>query len=171
MIQELQLSPLTAEGGYFKVLYRSPKETKIGDGSSSSRVLASSIFFALSGENHVNYLHKNHSDILHFFLKGSPIKYVIITPDGQCSTTILGQDIQAGQKLHLAVPGGNWLAAELLYSNGSVSPDYGLISEVVCPGFEDEDRSMATLDDLKMLLPQDWQKLKHFIKDFQHCDE
>lgn len=68
--------------------------------------------------------------------------------------TVLGSDIKAGHCGYLIVPGGHWKMSELLSVGGQ---DYGLISEVVCPGFEYEDRTMATLDDLKALCPDRWQ--------------
>lgn len=163
IVQELQLEPHVIEGGYFRVLYRSPKETtREGEGGNTvSRVLMSSIYYALTAESSVNYLHKNHSTILHYFLRGSPIKYVVITPDGQYTTTVLGPGLQAGHKLHLNVPGGYWKTAKLLYGSDS---DYGLISEVVCPGFDYEDETIAKLEDLKTVLPHDWKKFEDCIK-------
>ena len=88
------------------------------------------------------------------------MKYTIISPEGNCSTTVLGPDLQAGHQLHLVVPGSHWKMVELLCSE---SGDYGLICEAVSPGFEYDDRTMATHDDLKELCPETWQLLVHGI--------
>ena len=116
-----------------------------------------------------NYFHVNCSaDIVHYFHFGLPLKYYLVTPEGQCSTAVLGPDILAGQKPQLIVPAGYWKAAELMEtgeSMGSSSPDYGLISEAVSPEFRYEDWKVACEEDVKSLVaPENWNSIKHLIK-------
>jgi predicted cupin superfamily sugar epimerase len=97
------------------------------------RKLLSCIYYLLTCDSPVGYLHENRSDIVHFFQLGSPITYTLISPQGEISQTTLGPNIELGQQLQLVVPSGWWKASEL------TSGEFGLISEAVSPGFEYED--------------------------------
>lgn len=161
IIKELKLEPVPNGGGFIRVIYRSGLETTIDTGNERvTRVLCSSIYFAMTADDPVSYLRRLRSDSIHYFIRGCPMKFTIISPDGNCSTAVLGPDLQAGHQLYIIVPGLHWKMAELLHS---VPDDYGLISEVVNPGYECEDNTMATLDDLKKLCPENWQSLAHGI--------
>ena len=173
LIEKLQLEP-HVEGGYFLRTYTSSESTTIRteDGSLSKRAVMSSIFYLLTSDSPINYFHKNLFGIVHYFHLGLPIKYHVITPEGQCSTTILGPDILAGHKLQLIVPGGHWKAAELMITSkynvhGPPDIDYGLISEAVAPEFSYTDWTLATEEDIKKLVPKDWEFYKHFTKDYK----
>ena len=95
----------------------------------------------------MGYLHRNNSDIIHFYHLGSPIKYLIISPDGKIEEQILGPDIANGELPQLVVKGGDWKASQLC------SGEYSLISEAVAPGFEYEDNEIATLEVINQLFP------------------
>ena len=139
-------------GGYFKLIYRSNLNAE-GD----SRVCCSSIYFALTNDSPINHFFKQKSDVVHYFIRGCPIKYTVISPAGELSTTILGQDWKVGHQQHFIVPGNHWKMAELL--PGSEEKDFGLICETLCPGFEYKDVSMATQEDIQKLRPADWKCL------------
>jgi len=156
VIKLFQLEPLAVEGGFFKLTYRS---SFIAEGA--SRVCCSSIYFALTAESPINFFHKLQSDIVHYFIRGCPIKYTVISPTGNCTTTVLGHSLKAGHQQHCIVLRNHWKMAELLQN--SEEQDFGLISETVCPGFEYEDRTMATLEDIQKIRSADWNSLAHGI--------
>ena len=166
IIKELQLEP-HIEGGYFRQTYATPRNITIQkEDGPKERALMTVIYYILTVDSPTNHFNRNTSDIIHFYHCGLPIKYHVLTPDGQCSSTILGPDILAGQKLQFMVPGGCWKASELMAPD-SVSPDaadFNLISEAVAPGFDYDDWVIAGEDDIKKLLPQTWESYKRFIK-------
>ena len=135
------------EGGYFRRTFQSDHRAKlvlpIGE-----RLTLSSIFYMLTSDSPIGHWHANKSDIVHYFHLGAPITYFLLHPDGVLETATLGVDLAAGQKLQLAVPGGVWKASHL-----SVG-DYGLISEAVAPGFEYEDMTLGTREQLYDLFPK-----------------
>ncbi len=92
----------------------------------------------LTDDNSIGYLHRNKSDITHYFHGGSPLAYLIVHPDGRLDRKMLGADLERGQQLQLLVPGGCWKASEL------ESGEFGLISEAVAPGFDYADMELAT---------------------------
>ncbi len=111
LIEKLSLSP-HIEGGYFSRTYSSELKTALSS-HSKPRYLLSSIFYLLTDDSPIGHLHKNKSDIIHYFHGGSPLSYLIIHPDGKLERKVLGFDLDSGQQLQLIVRGGCWKASEL----------------------------------------------------------
>ena len=143
------------EGGYFVRTYESDMALNYNE---SERISLSSIFYLLTDESPVGYLHKNLSDIIHFYHHGGAIKYIILHPGGRLEETIMGDNLEQGQVLQLVVKGGCWKASQLLEG------EYGLISEAVTPGFEYQDHVMADTGVLENLSPDITECLKNYIK-------
>lgn len=154
IIDNLGLAPHPCEGGYFKRTYESTQEINCDD---STRKLLTSIYYMLTNDSPIGYLHRNKSDIIHFYHLGSPIKYLIVTADGELHEKILGADITAGEVPQLLVRGGEWKASLLC------SGQYGLISEAVSPGFEYDDNEVAKLEVIKKLYPDLISRLSEYI--------
>ena len=114
------------EGGYFRRTYTS--QTAVHEGV--SKVMMSSIFYMLTRDSPIGFLHKNRSDIMHYFHAGSSLDYYLIDSDGELSQVRLGADLDKGEVLQLLVKGGSWKASRLPEGG-----EYGLISEAVVPGF------------------------------------
>lgn len=152
MIETLTLQHHPKEGGYFSQTYAS-EITLAG----SDRKLMTVIYYLLSDDSPVGYMHKNRSDIVHFYHGGAPIKYWLITPTGELSVYLLGPDIANGERPQLVVKGGDWKVTQLCLDktrpNDADPLDYGLISEAVAPGFDYRDNEIATLDTIKRLFP------------------
>jgi len=156
IIRALKLEP-HVEGGYFKRTFESPIHT------STNQPAMSSIYYLLTKESSIGYLHKNKSDIIHFFHSGSPIKYYIVSPEGKLSTKIIGSDLEQGHQLQLMVKGGDWKASQLMQKGKSLK-DFGLISEAVCPGFEYKDMQLAAMEAFSKQHPGLAGQLEHLIK-------
>lgn len=155
IIKTLGLEPHPSEGGYFKRTYSSETETTCAAGT---RKTLSSIYYLLTDDSPIGYLHKNKSDIVHYFHSGSAIRYFIIHPDGKLETQVLGNDLSKGQTPQLTVKGGCWKASEL------TEGEYGLLSEAVSPGFEYEDMELATTDTIHRQLPKVFDSIKQYIQ-------
>lgn len=143
------------EGGYFSRTYSSELKTSR---HSKPRCLLSSIFYLLTDDSPIGYLHKNKSDIIHYFHGGSPLRYIIIHPDGKLESQVLGADLDQGQQLQLIVRGGCWKATEL------VSGEFGLISEAVSPSFDYEDMELAEQKIIKHQFPQLWDQIAKYVR-------
>ncbi len=156
VIERLQLEP-HAEGGFFRRLYQSGKTAPIGP-SQAQRRLLTSIYYLLTSESPVGHFHENRSDIVHFFLGGSPLRYTLVSSEGELSQTLLGPDLASGHNLHLVVPSGWWKASEL------TSGEYGLVSEAVSPGFEYEDMRFVSRSELRLRLGSDDHGLERFCR-------
>jgi predicted cupin superfamily sugar epimerase len=110
LISALHLNFLPGESGYFGVIGRSDQKV-VREG----RELAaqSQIYYLLTAELPVNYLHWLASDDTHVLLEGGPVDYFIFHPDGRAEQVTLGRDAAAGQRLVVAVPAGCWKALRL----------------------------------------------------------
>ncbi len=145
------------EGGYFCRTYQSDQTVAIGP-HAATRHLMTSIYYMLTSDRPMGYLHQNQSDIIHYYHAGSAIKYIVLYPDGQLEEKILGNKLEAGQSLQLVVKGGCWKASEL------ISGEYGLISEAVAPGFEYSDRVIADEKTLKDKYPDAYSDIVKYVK-------
>ncbi len=159
IIAQLDLEP-HIEGGYFRRSYTAAH-------SINGRAAMSSIYYLLSGDSPVGHLHRNRSDILHFWQGGKPLHYTLVSPNGEVSHPIMGPNIAEGELLQMLVPGGYWKASELK-ANRLASSDYGLISEAVCPGFDFADHELASAAQIQRDHPQHWPQLAHLISPSDH---
>jgi uncharacterized protein len=145
------------EGGYFSESYRATEEmatSRVG----SARSVMTSIYYMLTDDRPIDHLHKNQSDIVHYFQAGSPITYILINLGGQLSKVKLGLDIAQGEVPQLLVPSGYWKAAVL------ESGEYGLLGEAVAPGFDYRDMTIAKADDISAQLPELWNELAPYVR-------
>jgi len=156
LIKQLALTEHT-EGGYFSESYRSTM-TISTDRIDSDRNLLTSIYYLLTDDRPIDHLHRNQSDILHYFQAGSAITYLLVSPAGELEKVKLGLNFAEGEVGQLLVPGGYWKAAIL------ESGEYGLLGESVAPGFDYRDMEIASANTFKADFPHLWSDLSAYIK-------
>lgn len=149
----LELHP--TEGGYFRRTYESTLNVVSENGT---RKLLTSIYYMLTDDSYVGFLHKNKSDIIHYYHMGVSTTYTIVSPEGELSEVVLGSNLNAGEQLQLLVPGEYWKSSRL--NKG----EYSVISEAVVPGFEYSDNEVATVEMIKRLFPDLLSRLGVCIK-------
>ena len=153
------------EGGYYLPSYRSGCTNPLTGGktditgltvqlpNNKIRNLASCIYW-LQRESDSNYmlLHKTGYDTITYYHKGNGLRYYIInSKTKQLSTVIVGPNINKGHKVQLMIPRDCWFGAELLLNNDDNSESYTLVSEVCCPGFDFNDWSLISWNDILKL--------------------
>ncbi len=163
IIEQLQLEELVdPEGGYYKRTYNSPHTLNVSkpDGRTVVRMTMTSIYFMLSEDRQIGYMHKNEFDVMLYYQLGRPIKFTLLYMNGRLEERILGPGVLSGEKLQLFAPAGVWIGSMLM--PGGMC-DFGLTSEATSPGFEYEDMTLATNDLIRTLHPQHWDAVKHLI--------
>jgi len=127
LVRALHLTVLPKESGYLGLIGQSAQTVSI-DG----RTLAvqSQVYYMLTRDRPVNYLHWLASDDTHILIEGGPVDYFIFHPDGQVEKVVLGRDVSAGERPVVAVPGGCWKALRL---HDGVS--YALMANALSPEF------------------------------------
>lgn len=127
LIRALHLNVLPKESGYLGLIGQSAQTVSI-DG----RTLAvqSQVYYMLTRDRPVNYLHWLASDDTHILIEGGPVDYFIFHPDGHVEKVVLGRNVSAGERPVVAVPGGCWKALRL---RDGVS--YALMANALSPEF------------------------------------
>ncbi len=136
LIQFLGLEPLTQEGGYYRRTYLS--DEVIPQPSMPHRYLVdhhfgSCIFYLITRES-FSHFHSLLSDEIYHFYLGDPVELIELHPNGECTTTVLGQDIVAGQKVQHLVPRNTWQASYLRPGG-----EWALLGCTVSPGYDEND--------------------------------
>jgi predicted cupin superfamily sugar epimerase len=125
IIRELRLTVLPKESGYLGLI-GSSAQTLPTDG----RPIQSQVYYMLTRELPINYLHWLAPDDTHILIEGGPVDYFIFHPDGRVQELTLGRDLAAGQRPVVAVPGGCWKALRL--HEGAA---FALMANVLSPAF------------------------------------
>jgi len=149
-INQLDLQP-HPEGGWFREVYRS-KETITQSGLperfSGERNFCTSIYFLLN-QTDTSAFHRIKQDEIWHFYAGNALTIHMISPDGNYSSIVLGQNIQSGENLMAVVEAGWWFGASL-----NDTSSYCLVGCTVAPGFEFDDFEMPSSEDLVQHFPQ-----------------
>jgi len=152
IIATLQLEP-HREGGYFKRTFQADHRPLLKT-ESGDRFCMTSIYYLLSKDKPVSCFHQNKSDIMHVFHGGQAMTYYLIDEDGNLEIKKLGSDTSKDEHLQFVVKGGIWKASELC-QQAEDRYDFGLLTEVVVPGFDYQDSTLAS----KAMLQQSFPKL------------
>ena len=93
-------------------------------------------------------VHINGSDHIHYCHGGASVTYHIVSPEGQYSVHRLGPNVARGEVMLLTGPGGPIKAAEL------TEGEFGLLGEVVAPGFDFNDFTFISENEIRSNLPK-----------------
>ncbi|MDR3471824.1 MAG: cupin domain-containing protein [Devosia sp.] len=135
------------EGGFFRAMFRATDRAPFAT-EQGLRLSMTSIYYMLTDDSPIDVFHTKLSDGIQYFHFGAPISYHLIHPDGRYEAVVLGPDLDKGQVPALAVKGGVWKAAEL------PAGEFGLVSEVVSPGWDMADMRLIDRAGLTALFPQ-----------------
>ncbi|MFZ1938859.1 MAG: cupin domain-containing protein [Terracidiphilus sp.] len=142
LIRELHLQVLPKESGYLGLIGESAQLVTV-DGKKLA--VQSQVYYMLTRDRPVNYLHWLAPDDTHILIEGGPVDYYIFHPDGHAEMVTLGRDLAAGERPVVAVPGGCWKALRL-----HKGANYALMANALSPEF--------TPDRVKIGAGTDWIK-------------
>jgi predicted cupin superfamily sugar epimerase len=136
LIETLALVP-HPERGYYAETHRAA--TRVTSPShAGDRAASTAIYFLVSAEQPVTFLHRLASDEVFHLYEGGPLDILRLLPDGTWDTPRLGLDLQRGERPQLVIPRGTWFGTEL-HSTAT----HALIGCTVAPGFEFTDFELA----------------------------
>lgn len=124
IVEILKLKELPLEGG----MYRETYKLEVNDNEDP---LATAIYYLLD-TNSFSHMHRlPYDEIYHFYL-GDSIEILELLPDGTFKTTILGKNIDKGEKLQYLAPAGVWQGSRLVEGG-----EFALLGTTMTPGFTD----------------------------------
>ena len=127
---ELDLELLPLEGGLFRRTF--------------SGTVGTAILFMLIDDD-FSAMHRLAGDEIYFHHSGSPLRMLLIDPEGRPQEVIIGPDVHAGAQPQFHVP-ANW------WQGSSPVGAWSLVSTVVMPGFDWRDFVLAERDFLTGLV-------------------
>jgi uncharacterized protein len=127
LIMRLHLKVLAKESGYLGLIGESAQKITI---QGRSLAIQSQVYYMLTRDRPINYLHWLAPDDTHILIEGGPVDYFIFHPDGGVEKVVLGRDVAAGQRPVVAVPGGCWKALRL-----HDTARYALMANTLSPEF------------------------------------
>ena len=127
LIRELNLKVLPKESGYLALVGKSAQIAKI-DGRDLA--VQSQVYYMLTDDLPINYLHWLAPDDTHILIEGGPVDYYIFHPDGRAEVRTLGSNVAHGERPIVAVPGGCWKALKL-----HKGARYALMANALSPEF------------------------------------
>jgi uncharacterized protein len=142
LIEALHLTVLPGESGYLGLIGDSAQKVTV-DGRSLK--VQSQVYYMLTRDKPINYLHWLASDDTHILIEGGPVDYFIFHPDGRAEKVVLGRNVATGERPVVAVPGGCWKALRL--HDGA---SYALMANALSPEF--------TPDRVKIGAGENWVK-------------
>ena len=95
LIHALSLTVLPKESGYLGLVGTSA-QTALNDGRKLA--VQSQVYYMLTAELPINYLHWLASDDTHILIEGGPVDYFIFHPDGKVEMRTLGMDLAHGER-------------------------------------------------------------------------
>jgi len=129
IIKRLGLHP-HPEGGHYVETYR--------EGGDERRGVCTAIYYLLKAGEQSHWHRVDAVEIWHWY-GGAPLALSVSTDQKTVETTVLGNDIEKGERPQAVVPKDGWQAARSL-------GDWTLVGCTVSPAFEFEGFEMAPLD-------------------------
>jgi predicted cupin superfamily sugar epimerase len=114
LAEALGLEPLPNEGGLFR-------RTHIDAHSSA-------IYYLLLAPD-FSALHRLGATEVYHWYGGSPLRLLLLGPDGRVEEPVLGPDLAAGQRPQLVVPAGTW-------QGSSPGGEWSLVGTTTAPPFD-----------------------------------
>ena len=146
LIEHLGLLP-HPERGFYAETFRAPARVQ-ALGRDVERDASTAIYFLVTADAPVTYLHRLASDEVFHLYEGGPLDILRLFADGTSDVARLGLDLAAGDRPQMAVPAGTWFGTEL-----APGATHCLVGCTVAPGFEFKDFELADGPELEALYP------------------
>ena len=147
LIEQLGLEP-HPERGYFKETYRASSDVE-SDRHGGRRAASTAIYFLVTADAPVTYLHRLKSDEIFHLYDGGPLEILRLFSDGTWDVARLGLDFSAAERPQVVVPAGTWFGTVLV-----AGASHCLVGCTVSPGFEFRDFELADGPELAAQYPE-----------------
>jgi predicted cupin superfamily sugar epimerase len=159
IIQVLGLEHATC--GYVRETFRSPVELAanvLPAGYAGEHSLGNVLYFLVTPEAPVG-LHRIRSDQMYHHYQGAPLEVLLLYADGRSEVKVVGQDLAAGMRPQLFIPGGTFHTARVASDDA-----YALLATSVWLRAEPNDVEMGSADELTKRFPAARQQIAEFTR-------
>src|SRR3954469_14360842 len=159
IIQVLGLEHATC--GFVSETYRSPVELAanvLPAGYAGEHSLGNVLYFLVTPEAPVG-LHRIRSDQMYHHYQGAPLEVLLLYADGRSEVKVVGQDLAAGMRPQLFIPGGTFHTARV-----AGGESYALLGTSVWLRAEPNDVEMGSADELMKRFPAARQQIAEFTR-------
>jgi predicted cupin superfamily sugar epimerase len=139
------------EGGYYKETYRSKGEIlseNLGNEFDGNRNYCTSIYFLLTSDRFSAFHKISQDEIWHFYM-GSTLKLHMISPEGNYSFVMIGNDFINDEIPQFTVSAQYYFAAEVLEKDA-----FSFSGCTVSPGFDFRDFVLPSCEQLSKEFPE-----------------
>jgi uncharacterized protein len=147
LIRAHDLQPLLPEGGWFSRTYA-------GEEDATGRPAWSAILVLLAEDN-FSAMHRLPFPELWHYYQGDVLEMLLLRPDGESRTVLLGPDPAAGHHVQFLVPSGWWQGARLVPGG-----HWTLAGTTMTPGFHPADYEGGDADALAAAYPDAAQQIR-----------
>ena len=143
VIEHFKMSILPIEGTYFSKTYES-STTNVNGGPDGTAILG-----LYSDEpRSCSLFHKLTFDEIWHFYAGDPIRLILLYPNKEIKTVVLGSNFKDGELVQFVVPKGVWQAGEIVPGG-----QWGLFGCTMAPGFSANSFEGGYYKDLIVIYP------------------
>ena len=153
LIDALGLVP-HPERGYYVETFRADPRVRVAD-READRSASTAIYFLVTADAPVTYLHRLASDEVFHLYEGGPLEILRLFADGTWDVARLGLDLETGERPQVVVPAGTWFGTEL-----PADASHCLVGCTVAPGFEFADFELAEGPELEAAYPDAAARIK-----------
>jgi uncharacterized protein len=146
LVDSLKLVP-HPERGFYVETYRDPERVR-SSGHAGERSASTAIYFLISADEPITFLHRLASDEVFHLYEGGPLEVLRLLPDGSADVARLGLDLARGERPQLVLRRGTWFGTELL-----PGATHCLLGCTVAPGFEFADFELGDAAELARRYP------------------
>jgi uncharacterized protein len=153
LIKHFNMARIPQEGPWFVLTYNSSDvlvRKALPERYDGARAAGSAII-ALVTRTDFSAMHRLKTDEMWHYYGGDPLEMLVLHPNGNTETVVLGPDVLAGQKLQYVVPRGSWQGAR---PQGNGPDSYSLFGDTLAPAFEYGDFEMGYRDELQKGYPR-----------------
>ncbi len=151
-IAHFKMERIPQEGGWFALASLSDEMIEAGAWSpryAGTRRAYNSIFGVQTADD-FSALHRLKTDELWHFYEGTPLKLLLLHPDGRGEVLVLGGDLAGGQRRQILVPRGVWQGSRPVGGAESCT----LMAHSMAPGFDYADFEIGYREELQAQYPE-----------------
>lgn len=149
LVKKLGLRP-HPEGGFYTETYRSSEffgQEGLPERFSGPRNFSTAIYFLMTADSFSAFHRIKSDEIWHFYL-GDPLEVIEIDETGNCTSTIIGNELSRDEIPQYTVKSGRWFGSRVKKGGR-----FSLVGCTVSPGFDFTDFEMGVRSDLTAQFP------------------